>query len=778
MLSRDLLRILIFLLGNINLFGQEITFSGIILSSATGDFLPYSSVYEIETRNGEITNSTGNFSFRVSSGNLTFKFSALGFHDDTFQLLIQRDTFVRIFLKTFSLPEVIISENIPLKISGSTIKFTPEALKNSVFILGEADILKSLKLYSGISPGIEGTNQFVVRGGGIDQNMLMVDGSILYNTSHLFGLISSLDPNAIKSSIFYKGAFPASIGGRLSSVLEVNLSEGNRYKSSNKISLGLITASYFTEGPIKKGKSSYMISLRTSFPSLFTQTSQSSFQSGKRDEFFSFFMHDINAKFNTDLGPKNTLFLSFYNGSDKWENGFREPPVLTRWNLNWGNQIFSIKNVSILSKSSNLITQLNYNLFKYNSVVSSNAIDEIEPSSLANKSNIIDYKAKIFYEKDLNNNFNINTGIEITRTLITPQVNFVLLTGNSSPKSNENLNSNQLAIFGSSEINLNKFGRLNLGLRSNIHQLILQNTTYFQLEPRIRYDLPLKNNIALFFTIMKINQYLHLISNPSNGYVTDVWIPVTKSLHPQSMDEISIGVDINKTGRLKNINFQVYYRNYSNQTALKPDLNIIKDEIENWEDLLLKFGKGKSFGTEIFSQYSFNKLNIITSYTLSFSRRKFTGINNGNWYNHDLDRRHIFNSNVTYRLKPNLIFNSNIVFNSGQPITIPKQASFGLDPNRPELYYVYTERNNARAPIYTRLDLGVRKQVNTPKNNVREWSFSVYNALFSKNSFLVDYTRRYQYEDFKNNLNPYFLNDKKSRSYLLFIPGISFSYAW
>lgn len=726
-----------------------------------------------------MTNNLGYFNLKLPTGLQLLKVSSLGYEEDTISLILRKDTVIHFYLQTKSLPEVTITEQAPIKIEGGNIRFTPEALKNNIFILGEQDVLKYLQLYSGVSPGVDGSNQYGVRGGGVDQNMLLVDGSILYNTSHLFGLISSLDPNSIKSATFYKGSYPADLGGRLSSILEVSLKEGNRYKRNHKVSLGLITASAFTEGPIKKGVSSYMFSFRTAFPGLFTQGSKSAFNSNKKDGYLSFFMHDFNVKLNTDLGTKNTLFFSAYSGNDLWSNGFREPPIITRWNLNWGNQMASVKLQSVLSKSTHLITQLNINRFYYSSKISSNTIDAPSASSFTNQSNISDYKIKSILETNLNSFLTINTGAEYTRSLIRPQVNFILSDNIiKEPTKDEANHANQLAAFFAGKILIRPLGVWTLGIRMNVHEVQNKRSPYVQYEPRIKWDFKVTKKVNVFASYMRVHQYLHLISNPTGGYVTDVWVPVTNTLHPQSMDEYAIGTEINSEKKIKNINLQLFYRNYDKQASLRSDLNLIKDDILSWEDLLVLNGKGKSFGMESSIQFNIGTLNIISSYTYSKSQRKFTEINKGGWYDHDLDRRHILNSNFTYRMNKKFVVNSNFVFNTGQPLTIPKQAIFGLDPNKPELNYVYTERNNARSAKYIRLDLGIRKEITTSKNNSKEWTLGIYNVLLQKNVFVVDYTNRYRFDDVITRKNPYFLNEKKVRSYLLFIPGLSFAYAW
>lgn len=769
---------LFFLSNPLILYGQEFTVSGTVKDSSTGEFLPYSYVQIQESSRGVLTDNLGAFQLRLPKGFQKIRFSSLGYQEDTMQMNLSNDTIIHLFLLPKLLPEVTITDQAFIKLEGSRIRFTSEALKNSIFILGETDVLKYLQLYSGVSPGVDGTNQFSVRGGGVDQNMLLMDGSILYNTSHLFGFISAVDPNSIKSTTFYKGAYPAMYSGRLSSILEVSLKEGNRHRTNHKISLGLINASAFIEGPIKKGISSYMVSFRTAYPGLFTQAKKAGFESGKNEGYLSFFMHDFNAKLNSDLGPKNTIYISVYSGNDLWSNGFKEQPIITRWNLNWGNQMISTKLQTILNRSSRLITQVNFNRFYYTSGLSSNQIDAIDPSSLSNESKISDYKFKSILENKISSFAALTSGLEITISKILPQVNFILNENTTNSIINDPIQSNQISPFITSSIRLNKYGTLDIGIRLNVHTIPEQKITFSQLEPRLKWEFKLSEKVHVFSSFMRVHQYVHLISNPSSGYVTDVWVPVTNKLAPQEMDEFSIGVDINKIRIIKNINFQLFYRQYNNQTTLRPNLVVLKEYIKKWEDLLAVDGAGKAYGIESSIQYSIDKINIISSYTFSLSKRKFDEINSGSWYFHELDRRHIVNSNFTYRINKNLVANSNFTFNTGQPVTIPKIATFGPDPTDPKLNYIYEERNNARAVHYIRLDLGIRKEYTTKNNNTKEWSLGIYNVLLNRNTFFVDYTRAYNYEKINTESIPYFKNEKIIRSYLLFIPGLTFAYTW
>ncbi len=752
---------------------QNITVSGIVKDAGNGDFIPYATIHIRKHNAYTNSNDLGYFNIRAIYGNNEIIVSALGFNSDTFKLNILKDTIVQLELTTLSLPEVLITDVRPLKVQHSEIQFTPEILKKMNFILGEPDILKSVQLYGGVSAGLEASTQYSVRGGDFNQNAVLVDGSILYNTSHLFGFISAIDANAIKSATFYKGSFPVQYGNRLSSVLDISLKEGNKFKATNKISLGLINASYFSEGPIIKGKSSYIIGFRTAFPGLFTQRQEKSFNKGNRNSYLSFYMGDINFKINTDVGKNNRLFLSAYKGQDDWKNGFFEKPTIYKWKLKWSNEMISARWHSLINSTSSLTTNFNYNKFNYNSQIITQS-DSLElPNRFLNKSSIEDYKIGTQLVTSLSNRAKLILGTDIIKSNVAPTINF-LTNSNLTPQSKIIL-LNYTAYAGIKKEILSD-NTIDFGLRYNYFRY--EDLGRNQFEPRLKLMNSSLKGINLFTSYMITHQNLHLISNTTNGYVTDVWIPATKTLLPQRMSEFAFGLETESTTIQNYINVNFYYRLYSGLSVTRSDISAIRYDILSWEDLLAKNGKGRSLGIESSFFILYKKFSMLSSFTVSKSFRKFEEIDKGVAFPSDADRPVIINSNITYRKSEKTVYKYNLTLNSGRPLTTPTYATLKDGINSNNAILIYSRRNNGRYPTYFRSDIGFLKQFKRKSGKVKELNISIYNIFLNKNYLYTEFSPVNAYRDIKNKMDPIFITIIEKRTSLQFIPGIYFTYEW
>lgn len=764
---------LLFLLIPPHSIAQNITVSGIIKDAGNGDFIPYANLLINKSNIVSQSNDLGYFNFKTSTRNIEIIISALGYETDTFDIEINKDTTIHFELITFSLPDIVITDNALLQVRHAEIQFTPDIFKKSNFILGEPDILKSVQLYGGVSVGIEASTQYSVRGGDFNQNAVLLDGSILYNTSHLFGFVSTVDANVVKSATFYKGSFPIQYGNRLSSVLDISLKEGNKYKANSKLSIGLINASYFREGPIIKGKSSYMIGLRTAFPGLFTQNQESSFNKRARKSYFAFYMGDINFKINTDIGKNNRLFFSAYKGNDDWKNGFYEMPIFFKWRLKWGNEMMSVKWHSILNSSSALTTQFNYNKFNYTSQTSTQ-MDLLDlPDQFINKSAINDFKLGTQLVKSLSNRAKLTMGTDITQSNVAPTVNFL---SNSSLKP-----TSKLILFNfTSYIGLNSeitsANTIDLGFRYNY----FYNKEFGrnQFDPRLKLINSNMKRINLFASYMITHQNLHLISNTTNGYVTDVWIPATKTLVPQKMSEIAIGFETVPTTRQDYFNINLFYRLYSGLSVTRSDINAIRNDVESWEDLLAKNGKGRSLGVEGDFYVSYKRFSLLSSLTLSRSFRTFNEIDKGSEFPADADRPVIINSNISYRRSEKTIYKYNLTISSGRPVTTPTYAALREGINSSRAILIYSNRNNGRFPTYFRSDIGFLKQFKRKSGKINELNVSVYNILLNKNYLYIEFSPVTYFKDRFSTVDPILQTIIDNRTSLQFIPGIYFTYEW
>ena len=752
--------LLVIFLFSLNINSQNnFTFSGYVLDSQTNELVIGASVIIDELNIGTITNSYGFFSITVKEGDYSVKTQNLGYKDDLQIISLNKNIILNIYLteEVESLDEVIVMENtedidieLPVLslniISGKTIRQTP-------VVFGESDILKTIQLLPGVSSAGEGASGFNVRGGAADQNLILFDEAIIYNSSHLFGLFSVFNSDAIKEVKLYKGGIPSSYGGRLSSVLDVYQKDGNNQNFSMNGGIGAISSRLLVEGPIQKNQSSFLVASRGTYAHLFLKLTDI--------ENIAYF-YDLNTKSNFVIDNKNKIFLSGYFGRDlfKLDGTFMNTYGNSTLNLRWNHLI----NEKTFSNTSLIFSDYYYGL-------------QLDFVGFDWKSGIKNLNFKFDLKNYYSNIFQFNYGLNViyydfnpgTIGPLTPDsgFNFSRLNKKYAFENStyfdviHKINSQLSMRYG---IRLNQFLRLRQnGLQqyANDDPLYYDNDlkiydpatplagnfdnnssvfkTYNNIEPRINISYSF-NNQSIKASYNRLNQYLHLISNTSSPTPLDIWVPSGPYIKPQKLDQYALGY----YKRIKNIKIEteIFYKKIKNRLDYIDGADLVAND--NIETVILP-GKSRAYGFEILLKKSEGRHKFMVAYTLSKSEQKTPGrnsfedgINFSNWYNTPYDKPHDFSINSEYILSKKLKIVGNFIYQTGQPTNYPNSQYTYMNLNVPN----YGKRNSQRLPNYHRMDINLTLTPEKKNKKIESsWVFGIYNLYDRDNASSIIFRR-------------------------------------
>lgn len=717
--------------------------NGTLKDAQTGETLIGASVKVIgPTQNGTVTNAYGFYSLSLSSGLYQVSFSYVGYQSVVKEVNLTTDIQLNQDLSsTNQLTEVVVNaikknDNVSNPQMGVQ-KLEVKDLRNIPVLFGERDILKTLQLLPGIKSAGEGNSGFYVRGGSTDQNLILLDEAPVYNASHLLGFFSTFNSDAIKDVTVYKGGMPAEYGGRLSSVLDIKMNDGNKKEYTVEGGIGLISSRLKVEGPFIKDKSSFMISGRRTYADTFLALSS---DSSIRDNILYFY--DLNAKANYQFDEKNTLYLSGYFGRDKlglantfgfeWGN----TTGTLRWNHLFSNRLFS--NTSLIYSNYDYIIEnlLEDNNFKVNS-------------------SIRDFNLKQDFQYAASINHDLKFGLNAIHHTIAPGK----LTSSGISSVNETTIENrkgvELAAYISDEWTVNKKLNFVYGLRLSSFSLfgpgefktynsagIETNSenyssgetvvNYLNLEPRISSSFQLSESKSLKASYTRNTQNLHLMSNSTATSPTDLYIMNSNNTKPEIADQVAAGYFTNFKEDTYEFSAEVYYKwmqnqiEYRNGTDLRGNRNVEADLI---------YGDGRAYGIELFLKKRFGDFNGWVGYTLSKTERRFDQIDKGAWFDAKQDRTHDISLVGIYKASTRWTFSSTFVYSTGNAVTFPNGK---YQINGSTVFY-YSQRNANRTPDYHRLDLSATLEGKPGKKYQSSWSFGVYNAYNRKNAFSIDF---------------------------------------
>jgi len=715
---------------------QNITISGHITDAKTGEDLIGATVYNTNAKTGTVTNNYGFYTLTVAKNDtLGMVFSYIGYTPQTKKITTSESMVLNINLQEAnnSLGEVVVNaqrnDNNVRKAQMGVIDVPIKQITTLPAIGGENDVLKVVQLLPGVQSGKEGTTGFHVRGGNTDQNLVQLDEATIYNPNHLFGLFSTFNTNAINNVKLIKGGFPAEYGGRLSSILEITMKEGNRNKFGVSGGIGLLSSNLSVEGPIKKEKGSFIVSARRSY---FDILSKPFIPKNKNNT--NYYLYDVNAKLNYSLSDKDRVYLSFFTGLDdarytgasslNYGINFGNKTATLRWNHLFSNKIFSNTSLIYNDYHNSLTTaQGNYVAQMYSGITDLNAKTDWEFHP--NAAHSIKWGAYYSY----NTFYPATTSNKISKKGTVPTL---------KPDSIPSTHSSQLAFYLSDEIKFNEQLSANIGLRAPV--FLSSKANYSAIEPRatLKYELTPTSSLKASYTEM--NQFLHLVPSSTASLPTDIWISSSDVVKPEVSRQYSLGWFKNFNNNAIETSVEAYYKTMSNQVLFKEgaqpsaDANI---------DQQLTFGKGESYGIEFFVKKNFGRLTGWVSYTLSWANQTFKELNFGKTFPYTYDKRHHITAVATYDLSKKWTFSADWVFSSGGAYTLPvgKIPVFEGGSLYDMFYYDYTERNNYRYRPYHRLDVSFIRQNKTHhlfgKAFTSEWVFGVYNLYSRMNPYFV-----------------------------------------
>ena len=731
---------------------RNVTLSGYVSDLESDESLIGVSVLLPELNTGTITNEYGFFSLTLPAGVYTVQIRYLGFETLTRELSLNEDVNENFELTPQAevLDEVIVEENIELlnvrNPQMSVNKLAINTIKKIPAVLGEVDVIKSITLLPGVTNAGEGASGFNVRGGAADQNLILLDEAILFNSSHLFGFFSVFNPDAIKDIQLYKGGIPASYGGRASSVLNIYQKEGNRKKFESQGGIGLISSRLLLEGPLKKEKSSFLIGGRSSYAHLFLPLIESV------DNNKAYF-YDLNTKLSYTLNDRNTIYLSGYFGRDVFDIdnlfdlAYGNSVANFRWNHLFSNKLFS--NLSLIYSDYDYTLDFGLAEFDWNL-------------------GITNFNFKYDFKHYLNDKTKLEYGLNGIYYKFDP--GFIQPTAESSPvqaRKLENKFAFENAVYAgvsyqlSSKINLQAGLRLSnflrLGQKMNTYAndnplLYLESSQIYEEaqptgsvtyskgeviksftypEPRFSMAYQLDSDQSFKLSYNRMAQYLHLISNTNSPTPIDVWAPSGKYIDPQLLDQVAVGYFKIFDNNRYNLEVEAFYKTIQNRLDYIDGAELIaNDAIEQ----ILLTGQARAGGLEVLFRKNEGKLTGWIAYTLSRSEQQTpgrtsseVGINYGNWYATPYDKTHDISITTNYDLNKRWNLNANFIYQTGQPITYPNaqyQFSGFSIPN-------FESRNSSRLPAYHRLDVSA---VYSPKKRSGEWVFGIYNFYNRKNA--------------------------------------------
>lgn len=736
---------LILLLAASGSFAQkQLVISGNIKDETTGEQLIGASVRIQElAHNGTSTNNYGFYSIAAPQGDYTLLFSYIGYQTFSRKISLHKSQTLNISLSSkTSLQEVVISANKPNNDQVTSPQMGLEKLNmaqiNQVpVLLGEKDILKTITLLPGVKSAGEGNTGFYVRGGASDQNLILLDEATVYNASHLFGFFSTFNSDAIKDVSLYKGGMPAEYGGRLSSVLDVKMNEGNNQNFTVQGGLGLISSRLKIEGPLVKDKGSFMISARRTYVDVFLKASKDTTLKGS-----TLYFYDLNAKANYHFNDKNAIYISGYFGKDVLG-------LKNTFGTNWGNATGTLR-------FNHLFTD---RLFSNTSLVFSNYNFAIQSFSTTNSfkvtSQITDFNLKEDLQYSLSNKHTLRFGLNILHHTIFPgDVTSSAASGINS-KSVENRYGFENAAYASDEWKASDKLTILYGLR--LSGMFLQgpgtfktydaagNTltsqtygsgnvvkSYFNLEPRFSASYLLNEETSLKASYNRNTQNIHLLSNSTSSSPTDLYVLSTVNIKPEIADQVSTGWFKNFKENQYEFSAEVYYKWLQNQIDYKNGAQLrINQDVESQ----LVFGSGRAYGLELFLKKKYGRFNGWVGYTLSRTERQFDAINNGNYFPAKQDRTHDLSIVGIYNLNKRWTFSATFIYGTGNAITYPtgKYNINGLTT------YSYSERNGYRLPPTNRLDIGATLEGKAhPKYN-SSWTFGIYNVYGYDNPYIITF---------------------------------------
>ncbi len=750
-----ILLILLSLCGVSHAQGGRVTLSGHVVDAANGETMMGVYVILTELANpqnvqGCVTNQAGYYSISTVPGQYTLMVNHLGYKTITDTISLDKSISRLFEMETVAISgeEVVIQGERSNVTSGDVgrMELSIQTIKTLPALMGEADVIKSIQLLPGVQSSGEGNSGYYVRGSGTDQNLILLDEATIYNPDHLFGFFSIFNADAVKSIELIKAGMPAYYGGRAASILNVYQKDGNLKKYEVDGGLGLIFSHLTVQGPIKKERASFLISARRTYADVIIQPFLKKDNPMKGTDFY---FYDINAKFNVIINQRHRLYFGAYYGSDVY--GFKSRTQQTKMSFKWGNAAASARWNYIIANRLFLNTSATFSYYDFSTSM------VIDPYSFILASGVRDYGLKSELTWIPTPKHNLRFGVHNVLHDCIPG-NFQVQAGEgvdfNIPKMQDYFG-NELAIYAHDEWDITKRWRLNMGVRyTNYHHLgpftryVLDDfghvtdsivypkgssiTQYNRVEPRLALRFLIDSTLSIKASATLNYQYMHQISIASISLPTDVWMPSTDLLKPQTVFQYTLGVFKNFHQDMFETYVDLYYKQMYNLAEYREGLDFSMLTIN--PDQMYVFGKGWSAGAEFFIKKSRGRFTGFIGYTLGFTRRQFDDLNGGKPYWAKYDRRHDITISLSYEILPNKLRASALwVFQSGNTMTVP----LGYYLYMGSVVTEYSGRNEYRVNPYHRLDISVDWTIKKTSKFETGLNFSIYNVYNRQNPFLV-----------------------------------------
>lgn len=740
---------------------ENVILNGVIKDASNNETLNGVNILFPGLSTGTVTNEYGFYSIRLPKGEHRMIISFLGFSSVERSISINESTVANFNLEPTSenLEEVVITEDFERtnisKPELSVNKLEIATIQKLPVIFGEVDIIKSLLLLPGVSNAGEGSSGYNVRGGAVDQNLILLDEATIYNASHLFGLFSVFNPDAIKNLKLYKGGIPANYGGRVSSVLDMYQKDGNSKKFEANGGIGLISSRLLAQGPIVKDKSSFLIGGRSSYAHLFLKLTD--------NENLAYF-YDLNTKLTFRLDESNTLLVSGYFGrdvfkiSESFDNVYGNSVLNLRWNHIWKQNIFG--NLSVIYSDYYYGLTLDFVGFNWNSGIK-NLNLKYDIDHYINRNLNLDYGIQTTWHEFNPGEIEPNSessGInpsELTKKYAIENAIFLSL--------DHSITENLSAEYGLRFSNFLRMGQKELNVYENDLPLIFNEEfgiyekadptgsislsrgkierSFQNLEPRLALAYTFSEDRSVKLSYNRMIQYLHLITNTSSPTPLDIWTPSGRYIEPQKLDQIAAGYYQNFNNEKYSLELEGFVKKVKNRLDYIDGANLIANDA--LEQVILK-GEARAYGAELLLRKNSGKLTGWLAYTISKSEQRTPGrspeepgINNSNWYATPYDKTHDLSLTATYQLSKKWDFSANFIYQTGLPTTYPTAQYEYESLNIP----VYSPRNSNRLPDYHRLDISATytPQKNRKKNYQSSWNFGIYNIYSRKNAVSLSF---------------------------------------
>lgn len=806
---------------------QKYTISGYVTDKSSGESIVGTNIYSKDLNVGVSSNTYGFYSLTLPEGTHNISFSFIGYKRIDKEFILNKDQIynAEFELSSKKIREVTVTgeKNIVEKTQTSVIDVPIEQIRTIPALLGEVDVLKAIQLLPGVQSS-EGTSGFYVRGGGPDQNLILLDGVPVYNASHIAGLFSVFNADAIKTVRLTKGGFPARYGGRLSSVLQIDMKEGNMKKFKTSMSTGIISSKLVIEGPIIKDKTSFILSGRRTYIDLLMRPFLPD------ATLLNLYFYDLNAKINHKFSNKDRIYLSAYTGRDVFNIGYdggkdnssESNDERFKFGLGYGNITSTLRWNHLFSDKLFSNLTLTYSKYDFNYGIEA---EDTYSTGVGNESFEFDYRyisgiedlaGRIDFDYIPNPNHEIKFGASYTHHYFFPGKNKLDIEINS-PDIGQNIdtlleydflgstNADEMFVYVEDNIQISNRLKANVGMHLGYYSSGNSNfgdLDNYSFEPRISARYLLADEWSIKSSYAAMRQNIHLLSNTSVGFPSDIWVPAIDSVPSQTSHQWAASLNTQLYGGEYELSLEGYYKTMHNLIAYKAGYRSLDgSEGRSWSDAVETGGEGKSYGVELFLQKKKRNTTGWIGYTLSWTKRQFDNLNFGDWYPYKYDRRHDLSIVLSHTFNKRQVFSKKVkvknnkfidpnqsvsigtpdtkekwwnisatwVYGTGNAITFPQAIYFGMPENEwGDYIYVddvesYGERNSARMPAYHRLDIGFNSHTRRSSGVESVWSFGAYNAYNRKNPYFA-------YLGYTNN------NERVAQQVSLFgrIPSISY----